>query len=236
MAKAFYTGVSGVARKGKQPYLGVNSVARKIKSGCIGVGGVAREFFALYTWEKYACTVTKQEYSGYSTVKSFGTGAESGMANPVNIEAEEGIYRINSENFSDLYIDSSGNLCGSGWSDTWALLYYHSSGAYRTYTVASKFSKQPTTFAEFFSRKYEVDDDNDYPECGGSRSGSGTPYVIVVKATSRDSRQYAIYKLTFTASEYEKGTTSYGTVTSSDPNAYPDDGGGQDGYWYVKQT
>ena len=46
MAKEFYIGVGGVARKVKQPYIGVNSVARKVKKGYIGVNGVARQFFS----------------------------------------------------------------------------------------------------------------------------------------------------------------------------------------------
>ena len=33
---------------------------------------------------------------------------------------------------------------------------------------------------------------------------------------------------------YEKGTTSYGTVASTNENAYPEDGY-QDGYWYVRK-
>lgn len=45
MAKEIYIGVSGVARKIKQPYVGVSNVARKCKSGFIGVSGVARQFF-----------------------------------------------------------------------------------------------------------------------------------------------------------------------------------------------
>lgn len=46
MAKAQYVGVSGVARKVKQPYIGVNAVARKVKNGYIGVNAVARKFFS----------------------------------------------------------------------------------------------------------------------------------------------------------------------------------------------
>lgn len=46
MAKAFYTGVSGVARKNKGAHIGVAGVARKIKSGYVGVNSVARQFFA----------------------------------------------------------------------------------------------------------------------------------------------------------------------------------------------
>lgn len=45
MAKAQYIGVSGVARKVKQPYVGVSGVARKVKSSYVGVSGVARQFF-----------------------------------------------------------------------------------------------------------------------------------------------------------------------------------------------
>ncbi len=46
MAKNIYTGVAGVARKGKQPYFGVGGVSRKVKAGYKGIGGVARQFFA----------------------------------------------------------------------------------------------------------------------------------------------------------------------------------------------
>ena len=45
MAKAIYQGVSGVARKVKQPNIGVSGVARKVKSGFVGVSGVARGCF-----------------------------------------------------------------------------------------------------------------------------------------------------------------------------------------------
>lgn len=44
MAKAIYQGVSGVARKVKQPFVGVSGVARKVKNAFVGVGGVARQF------------------------------------------------------------------------------------------------------------------------------------------------------------------------------------------------
>lgn len=42
MAKAIYQGVSGVARKVKQPFVGVSGVARKVKNAFVGVSGVAR--------------------------------------------------------------------------------------------------------------------------------------------------------------------------------------------------
>lgn len=37
------------------------------------------------------------------------------------------------------------------------------------------------------------------------------------------------------AAETSKGTTSYGTVKSEDPNTYPTNGLHTDGYWYVLQ-
>ena len=43
MAKAIYRGVSGVARKVKQPSRGVNGVSRKVKNVWRGVSGVARQ-------------------------------------------------------------------------------------------------------------------------------------------------------------------------------------------------
>lgn len=72
MAKAIYVGVSGVARKVKQPFIGVSNVARKVKSGYIGVGGVARQFFTCeYKWKKYKVVTT----TSYEAVE-WRTGAE----------------------------------------------------------------------------------------------------------------------------------------------------------------
>ena len=49
MAKAIYRGVSGVARKVKQPSRGVNGVSRKVKNVWRGVSGVARHCYASFT-------------------------------------------------------------------------------------------------------------------------------------------------------------------------------------------
>ena len=46
MAKAIFNGISGVARKVKQPDFGVGGVARKVKNAFIGIGGVARQCFS----------------------------------------------------------------------------------------------------------------------------------------------------------------------------------------------
>ena len=46
MAKAIYRGVSGVARKVKQPSRGVSGVSRKVKNAWRGVSGVARGCFS----------------------------------------------------------------------------------------------------------------------------------------------------------------------------------------------
>ncbi len=45
MAKNAFIGLSGIARKIKQPCIGVDSVARKVKRCFIGVNGVARQFY-----------------------------------------------------------------------------------------------------------------------------------------------------------------------------------------------
>lgn len=49
MAKEWYRGVSGVARKVTTPCRGVGGVARKVTKGYRGVSGVARQFFAAGT-------------------------------------------------------------------------------------------------------------------------------------------------------------------------------------------
>lgn len=44
MAKKYYIGVDGVARKIKKCYIGVDGVARKVVKGYVGVENIAREF------------------------------------------------------------------------------------------------------------------------------------------------------------------------------------------------
>jgi hypothetical protein len=45
-----------------------------------------------------------------------------------------------------------------------------------------------------------------------------------------------VIKYTPTAKySYVQGSTSYGTVTSTNSSAYPTNGRHTDGYWYVKQ-
>ena len=45
MAKGFFVGVGGVAKKASAVYVGVNGVARKVTKGYVGVNGVARQFY-----------------------------------------------------------------------------------------------------------------------------------------------------------------------------------------------
>lgn len=45
----------------------------------------------------------------------------------------------------------------------------------------------------------------------------------------------ACYYARKTGSTYVKGDRSYGTVSSTDPNAYPSNGRHTDGYWYIKK-
>lgn len=46
MAKVFYIGVSGTARKIKKAYIGVNNTAREITDGYIGVNTLAYKFYS----------------------------------------------------------------------------------------------------------------------------------------------------------------------------------------------
>lgn len=56
----------------------------------------------------------------------------------------------------------------------------------------------------------------------------------VINVSPRYSEKQTVYTRYTQSTDYSKGTTSYGTVSSTNPSAYPTNGRHTDGYWYVK--
>ena len=69
-----------------------------------------------------------------------------------------------------------------------------------------------------------------------SLDGTTTSTMYKVNGTAFTTSGVTKLALTIYTSEmgdYSQGSTSYGTVTDTDPDAYPTDGRHTDGYWYV---
>lgn len=87
MAKTFYIGVDGKARKCKKAYIGINGIARKIKKMYIGVAGIARCFFGGAELTYYGTTaenLTGVEYGTHvvgASVGNYAVFADGGAAN-----------------------------------------------------------------------------------------------------------------------------------------------------------
>lgn len=223
MAKAFYVGVGGVARKVKQPYIGVNSVARKVKKGYIGVNGVARCCFAGYAWNKYNVTTAYATNMRINGVKAsilriyFPSVLYSGECDYVGY-GSDGNTPIHNSSTNTFTFTNTGFL-GS----------YPADGSRRK-TI-------PLAVPAVYTC-------NVYPIYSIGSFSSETQVVTISSFTTRDASNSIFWTkergdstllYMMTAEPYETYGSYISTVTSSDPNTYPTNGKHTDGYWYIKQ-
>ena len=85
MAKAIYRGVSGVARKVKQPSRGVSGVSRKVKNVWRGVSGVARQCFVNGVAISMSVGPIYQESMAYVTIDGTTYGKTANTSYTVEV-------------------------------------------------------------------------------------------------------------------------------------------------------
>lgn len=129
MAKGAYVGVSGVARKVKQPYIGVDNVARLVLKAYVGVDGVARLWFeiagnkvvqvAAGNQHSLFLTSSMQVYGcGYNGDGQLGRSGSNGSETVVNLGLIPGlsnIVQVAAGSTHSLFLTSSNQVysCGS---------------------------------------------------------------------------------------------------------------------------
>lgn len=223
MAKNAYIGVSGVARKVKQPYIGVSGVARKVKSGYIGVSGVARQFFALPTWKKYNVTKSLDElgwvgsgfvYVTWNEASTWYSDSDTGFNLQWDLDANLNISNVR---FASPYEHITGVSTKTSSSGT-------------TTTIRGSASS-PVYYlfgADSYSHRYNDDGDIIGSNCTG-KDINNSKYVMRAGVTKN-------YK-TSTTYGWKRNVScgSYISDVTAPEGTYPDIGIHSDGYWYVKQ-
>ena len=111
MAKAWYEGIDGVARKVKQPYRSVDGVARKVTKGYRGVDGIARQFFdGMGSWAFQ--TYTNNPGNTYAAITVYDTYAGwYGSSITMRIDAKAS---ANDAIYAHAEAKLSGNFTGGG--------------------------------------------------------------------------------------------------------------------------
>ena len=222
MAHEVYIGnESGLSRNVNKIYLGDNSgVSRKVKSGYIGdSSGKARLFyFSEYVWNRYTITLKEKRVNypsdTYVTIKQNSNRIDRAYCPGCFARRSKPIYNRSSKiyNFSD------------------------------------------NDFSSFDGYDYGIYYNSNFVYVGFQTTGNSSPYVPVIYTLSKNA-DYGILNINYVS--YSRGIYEYrisgydgeafselyyddaqGTyidqVTSDNPSAYPDNGRGSDGYWYVK--
>lgn len=217
MAKKVYLGVSNVARNVKAMYVGVGGVARKITKGYIGVGEVAKLFYSSeYTWAKY------------SSIYRYGAYIESGPTSTT--------ITTYASNSSERYVQQLTYKSVGG-----PYLYFTSDDIYPyVYKTGSvNFTSHGLEVGKMYCSKYSsvlgLNKLSNMPDLGGTGTSPERYFIKIDSITSsKITGTYYYGQVKAAQSEYIKGDfIEY--VTSTDPNAYPDDGR-SGSYWYVKQS
>lgn len=242
MAKSQYIGVNNVARKIKGVYVGVNGVARKVKKAYIGVNGVARLFYSNYTWNRYTVNTiwTASLYARYTDYKT-----NSFLIFVYNCD---GSRNLKVTKFSN-YADSSNSTCTLTCDSSTGIF---SCSNYRGSTV--RYNANPTGR---FDYEAEIDvgmyqsaavileyNPLDISSVGEPVSSEDYGYSRQVNMYP-GSHHYAFRRYydgsnnfaeIYQSSKNVQMGSYVGTISSSDPNTYPNNGIHSDGYWYVKQS
>ena len=240
MSKGIYWG-GGTSRKVKQVYIGNGNTARKVVKAYIGVNGVAKQFWpSVYTWIKYE--ITKP-----ATLK--GSTSYGNFRSPISRVAwgkrtlDDG---IPTTVYKDTRFGASFNI------DDWEFVNGFPTASFITTTVMEYDdpkvyqSAASTALGGYIDGSYSYSVDEEKNESGyydidinlipdNAISTTSELEFVVVNLTRRWSAR--AYYGTIYYYEISKTTEriEVGTVTSDDPNAYPEDGMHTDGYWYTKQ-
>lgn len=247
MAKSIYTGISGIARNTKNIYVGVNGVARKVTKGYIGVGGVARQFWpytVTYSWKKYRLDTTTIYTEDNDSMRVFR--ASSAPRKCVLFEGTQNasltsfLYASNTKP----YINSSGSVV---WPSGSQLCEVNNRISVQEFdcTTTPKYIYSTSGRGFWTSRASGDYNGINMEKCMVSHID--TAYGKWGTAATHTSDQlkgmYVTWDSSYNLSIVAMclGMTSsttktlVGTVTSTNPNAYPTNGKHTDGYWYIKQ-
>lgn len=242
MAKAFYFGRAGVARKNNGAHVGIGGVARKVTSGYFGIDGVARQFHSSYVWKKYN---VNHQWNYKLMHQSSDDGGNIADYNRLEFWSDTTKPTIT----TNWFLGDSLSISQDKATGKFTVSNYDKTGTEtNSYEYWSSFKKWVASFDTCKNRYQEIlylfndvsgiarpklyttwtdDYDNDY-NVYKILSGSYGPMFIKYDPNDWNMQVYQAFQ--------ENVIGSYiSDVTSLNPSAYPDNGLHSDGYWYVKQ-
>ena len=238
MAQGVFIGNNGKAKKIKNIFIGVNGKAQKVSKAYIGVNGIAQQFYPGYVWNRYnTITTITYKWNRYTIVTRL---------------APNGWY------YND-YCPITNDIVITIWKDaemTREESVYLSTSDFPCYTqntsgIGIRKSSQKDSLKAYEGYVYCTDRDGYYDDSYREMDGNvGRAPAVYMPKEGAGTLMGSVTSTTFQYPNngisgnywyiYTSSTTSYSQgsyidqVESDNPSAYPDNGRGSDGYWYVK--
>ena len=239
MAHETYIGVNNIAQNVNKIWIGDNGVSKKVKRGYIGdANGIARLFFfSGYVWNRYNTITTykwnKKDWLGYYPRHMSDPDYMSNIT-----YGDEEVY------YTDVYFtDTESQTSWKGTRhnfETWTVSWFRSNvqgnyvrGSWSRLVYVGAVtgwngdSNRPRIYIDGYqavaneNRKY-------YEDLGTVTSTDINAYPSNIENVHTDGYYYQRAGETYSQGSY------IDQVESENPSAYPDNGRGSDGYWYVK--
>lgn len=242
MAHETYIGVNNIAQNVNKIWVGNNGVAKKVKRGYIGdANGIARLFFNnSYVWNRYKLiTTTTYKWDRYDIVNkltktdwSYVGGCPIAGNSPVSIWYDAEMTREDYVYFSKSYMPCYTQNSGGGSSIVNSRGERDSIKAYKGYVYCKNKDGYYDNRYQDVSGSTNMNPPLYLPQEGaGTKRGSVSSTTFQYPSNGKSGNYWYIY----TGSNVSYSQGSYiGQVESDNPSAYPDNGRGSDGYWYVK--
>ena len=245
-----YFGIGDKARGANKIYLGVDGVAREVKKMYLGVNGKARLIYPNNTWKKYTTNEivtyywekwnvvttyrfnmkTKLRETQNYSLRSINNGYWSRRAVSMDPGGDEYTFDKSTGLFT---LNPDKTVYSRVWDNATHGAHTIYGPNYRYICIIGTYSRLNITSVydppedEFENAEY------DYTINGTFTSRSGSSLVKFYASSYVNSVGiFAIYEYTSIVDTTSKGSTSYGSVSGSIRNQYPDNGS-KDGYWYV---
>ena len=214
MAHETYIGVNNIAQNVNKIWVGDNGVAKKVKRGYIGdANGIARLFFfSGYVWNRYEAI--QQTY--YYVTNTTDYTSVTGVGNVRRVTLGKYAYGSYIPMYTRYNIDSNN---GEITLLNQVNIYFDADLDNNYYAAGC-----PRNFYDYENRAFYGSGANN--QCHLEYQHIKGDYYI-------DFKGFPYYMKPTIGYKYVQG--SYiGQVESDNPSAYPDNGRGSDGYWYVK--
>jgi hypothetical protein len=217
--RAIYSNVGGAQKRVTALYDNIGGARKTMSAAYANISGTRKQIHpystsTVYTWQKYSIRTSTSWSENTEDISYRGSGAE---------DLWEAIPRNTTLYYSTTGFTKSGN--------TVSLSNYKTSQVSTSFGVSDLFDFEFYIFIfDYFSSSKQA---GTYHSISLPEDNKSTVYIYEFLPCSSDGSIFGRTRYELTLNQnISKGSTSYGTVTSSSKSAYPTNGA-QDGYWYV---